>query len=126
MSENKFKRRDHQTPCQHIRGYLRATVNEDDVLHLSVRQYTPLSNPSPGPNDITIIAAHANGFGKELYEPLWDDLHDHLSSVGIQIRQILIADIANQGDSGLLNREKLGNDRESVLSTIAHRMTRCR
>ncbi len=34
------------------------------MLHLAVKQYIPKSNPNPRPGDVTIIAAHANGFVK--------------------------------------------------------------
>lgn len=47
---------------------------------------------------------------KELYEPLWDDLYRHTKSQGLRIRCIYIADAAWQGQSGILNRSKLGND----------------
>jgi hypothetical protein len=33
-------------------------------LHLAVKQYIPLDNPNPQPGDVTILAAHANGFPK--------------------------------------------------------------
>ena len=66
---------EHKVPCQYIREYPRALANtQEDVLHLAVKQYVPVDNPNPQPGDITIIGAHANGFPKELYEPLWDDL----------------------------------------------------
>jgi hypothetical protein len=29
-----------------------------------VKQYIPLDNPKPQPGDVTILAAHANGFPK--------------------------------------------------------------
>lgn len=38
-----------------------------------------------------------------------------LSTQGIRIRSIWIADTANQSASGMLNEEYLGNDRELVL-----------
>lgn len=51
--------------CQHIREYPRATSHSREaVLHLAVKQYTPLDNLDPQPGDLTIIAAHANGFPK--------------------------------------------------------------
>jgi hypothetical protein len=37
---------------------------QEDVLYLAVKQYTPLSNPNPQSGDVTIIGAHANGFPK--------------------------------------------------------------
>lgn len=49
---------------------------------------------------------------KELYEPLWDDLYKHLASQNRRIRSIWIADVAQQGQSGILNEAILGHDRE--------------
>jgi hypothetical protein len=47
-----------------------------------------------------------------LYEPLWEDLHARSKSNSFRIRSIWIADIANQGASGIMNEELLGNDRK--------------
>lgn len=97
--------------AQHIREYPRATAHsQEEVLHLAVKQYIPKSNPNPQPGDITVIGAHANGFPKELYEPLWEDLVTELEKKGIRVRGIWIADVAWQGQSGILNEDKLGND----------------
>lgn len=52
-----------------------------------------------------------NRFHQELYEPLWDELYQRLKAKGIRIRDIFIADVAQQGASGVLNEQKLGNDR---------------
>ncbi|GAB7355781.1 hypothetical protein MBLNU459_g6463t1 [Dothideomycetes sp. NU459] len=83
---------------------------QEDVLHLAIKQYTPLDNTSPQPGDVTIIGAHANGFPKELYEPLWDELYQRLKANNIRIRGIWIADVAHQGASSVLNEDLLGND----------------
>jgi hypothetical protein len=65
MSSELFSITKHKVPCQHIREYPKATAGEqEDVLYLEVKQYVPLSNTSPSPGDVTIIAAHANGFPK--------------------------------------------------------------
>lgn len=77
---------------------------------MHVKQYTPLDNLEPREGDVTIIAAHANGFPKELYEPLWDGLHAKATASGFKIRNIWIADVAHQGMSSILNESKLGND----------------
>ncbi|KIW28979.1 uncharacterized protein PV07_04830 [Cladophialophora immunda] len=102
---------EHKIPCQHIREYPKAvSATQEDVLHLAVKQYVPKDNLVPQPGDITIIAAHANGFPKELYEPLWDDLHAQAVQQGFRIRGIWMADVAQQGQSGIMNQELLGND----------------
>ena len=65
MSTSLFCVEEHVVPCQHIREYPRATAGEqEDELHLAVKQYVPLDNPDPQPGDVTIIGAHANGFPK--------------------------------------------------------------
>lgn len=81
---------------------------------MAIKQYTPLDNQNPQPGDVTIIAAHANGVGKELYEPFWDELLQHCNRTGaFRIRGIWIADVSFQGASGVMNEMKLGNDRTS-------------
>ncbi|EFW23238.1 hypothetical protein D8B26_006739 [Coccidioides posadasii str. Silveira] len=106
-----FRVVEHVTPCQHIREYPRATsTTQEETLHLSVKQYIPLDNPSPQPGDVTIIGAHANGFPKELYEPLWEELLARSKSNGFRIRAIWIADAAHQGNSSVLNEHAMGND----------------
>jgi len=106
-----FRVIEHVLPCQHIREYPRATAfSQEEVLHLSLKQYIPLDNPTPQPGDITIIGSAANGFPKELYEPLWQDLHAKSKANGFRIRSIWIADRANSGASGVLNENKIGND----------------
>ncbi|KAF1989385.1 alpha/beta-hydrolase [Aulographum hederae CBS 113979] len=111
MSAALFRLNEHVLPCNHIREYYRATANEqEDVFHLAIKQYTPLDNLQPKNGDITIIGAHANGFPKELYEPLWDELLKRSKKEGFTIRSIWIADVAHQGQSSELNESKLGND----------------
>lgn len=51
---------------------------------------------------------------KELYEPLWDEVLKRAEAAGFSIRAIWIADVAQQGASGVLNEGKLGNDRTSL------------
>lgn len=45
-----------------------------------------------------------NGFPKELYEPLWEDLIIQSKSEDMSIKAIFIADMVNQGQSLVLNR----------------------
>ena len=113
MSPTVFKVQEHSLACSHIREYPLATADTaEDVLSLAIKQYTPLDNPSPQKGDVTIIAAHANGFPKELYEPLWEEMYVRLKAGGVRIRAIWIADVAHQGQSSVLNEDILGNDRE--------------
>ncbi|KAI0386561.1 alpha/beta-hydrolase [Hypomontagnella monticulosa] len=113
MSAFPFHVKEHLVPSQHIREFPRATLqSQEDILYISVKQYTPIDNPHPSPGDITILGAHANGFPKELYEPLWADLHARSTAPGsgFRIRGIWIADVTNQGYSGEANEAALGND----------------
>ncbi|KAI6798278.1 toxin biosynthesis protein-like protein [Hortaea werneckii] len=110
MSASKFSVREHVLPTSHIREYPHATSgDQEDVLQLAVKQYTPRRKVQ-AKTTITIIGGHANGFPKELYEPLWDDLLERLQAKDVAIGNIFIADVAHQGTSGVLNEEKLGND----------------
>ncbi|KAI9840690.1 MAG: hypothetical protein M1837_001366 [Sclerophora amabilis] len=111
MSSSHFNVEVHKVPSQHVRQYPGATLeDQEDVLYLELKHYRPLSNPNPKAGDVTIIAAHANGFPKELYEPLWDELAQRASRNGFAIRGIWIADVSHQGASGVLNEDKTGND----------------
>ncbi|TKA67520.1 hypothetical protein B0A55_10140 [Friedmanniomyces simplex] len=104
-----FRVIEHTVKCQHTRDRpAGAELGRDNDLRLHVKQYIPKTNEHPKPGDVTLIGAHANGFPKELYEPLWDDLHERLQSHGRQIRGIWIADMASQGHSGILNESTLG------------------
>lgn len=111
MSTAHFRIHKHTLPTSHIREYPRATANDqEDVLELAVKQYTPLDQSKADEGDVTLIGAHANGFPKELYEPLWDDLYERLKAKNIRIRSIWIADVSHQGESGALNENKVGDD----------------
>ncbi|KAI1402673.1 putative toxin biosynthesis protein [Hypoxylon fuscum] len=108
-----FHVKEHVIPSQHIREWPGATANsQEDVLYVCIKQYIPIDNPTPEPGDITVIGAHANGFPKELYEPLWEELHSASKrpDSGFRIRSIWIADASNQGHSGELNEHTQGND----------------
>lgn len=117
MSSPRFTCTTHVVPGQHIRNYYRSTSqSQEDVLRLEVKQYAANYSAGPRPGDVTIIACHASGFTKELYEPLWDELFDHTIKTGnFRIRNIWIADVSNQGASGVMNEQLLGNEREMTL-----------
>jgi hypothetical protein len=110
---------EHQSPCQHIRQYARGTSHsEEDELYLAVKQYVPrVKAPEEHQRGtgITIVACHANGAPKELLEPFWDALYEHMQRIGkTHISSIWIADVSNQGQSGILNELKLGNERKAM------------
>lgn len=131
MSTSHFRVIEHTIQCPSLREYHHG-VKSGQNLQLAIKQYVPLNNSHPAPDDITIIAGHANGIPKvrrrairihrslpagqsilillqECYEPLWDDL---LATSKVRIKTIWFADCANQGASGVLNEDKLGDDRE--------------
>ncbi|KAJ5693156.1 hypothetical protein N7462_002579 [Penicillium macrosclerotiorum] len=101
----------HEARAQNIRERPGAVkVGHERELRLAVKQYIPHDNPCPADGDLTIIGAHANGFPKELYEPLWDDIYERLQFHNRRIRSIWIADVVHQGQSAVLNEEILGDD----------------
>ncbi|KAK5736548.1 hypothetical protein LTR17_007367 [Elasticomyces elasticus] len=104
-----FRVLEHTVRCQHTRERpAGAELGRENDLRLHVKQYIPKTNDQPKSGDVTIIGAHANGFPKELYEPLWDDLYGRLQKQGRNIRSIWISDVATQGQSGILNEALLG------------------
>lgn len=108
-----FSVTEHVIDGQHIHEYPRSTKTNDEsvALKLAIKEYRPLhdSSSSLGSKPVTIIAAHGNGFPKEAYEPLFEELHQVLRG---RIRAIWFADCANQGASGVLNESILGDDRK--------------
>lgn len=102
----------HTVPGAFIRQQRRTTINKHDTVKLAVKEYRSKHTSPNGDSGITIIGAHANGFPKELYEPLWDDLFEALQGKGLAINNVFFADIACQGESGLLNEDILGDDRK--------------
>jgi pimeloyl-ACP methyl ester carboxylesterase len=109
MASKFFNITEHKVPCQHIREYPQGTSgSQNEVLYLHVKQYTPLNNTDPQPGDVTIIGAHANGFPKELYEPLWEEILNKSKAAGFGIRGIWIADVAQEGQSSVINEKTLG------------------
>jgi len=64
MSTAIFRVQEHSLPTSHIREYPRATADDqEDVLQLAVKQYTPRES-FKAKNEVTVIGAHANGFPK--------------------------------------------------------------
>ena len=120
MSSTKFQILDHVIDAQHIREYPNGTRHQDDcTLKLHLKQYKPLNNLEAKPDSITIIAATGNGFPKETYEPLWDDLIDQANSASLPIRAIWIADSSHQGASGIANEAAQGDDRMYFLLNMS-------
>ncbi|PYI03027.1 hypothetical protein BO78DRAFT_410128 [Aspergillus sclerotiicarbonarius CBS 121057] len=111
MSTEYFHITEHVIPSCHIREYPGSTVDQEAVLQLHVKQYTPKHQTEPIPADaMTIIATHGVSLYKELYEPLWDELLAQSTRHRFHIRSIWIADNTNMGVSGVLNEDKLSTD----------------
>ena len=65
MALSNFRVQEHSIPTCHIREYPRALADDqEDVLQLAVKQYTPKQSAGEGEQGVTIIGAHANGFPK--------------------------------------------------------------
>ncbi|RLL96295.1 hypothetical protein CFD26_101286 [Aspergillus turcosus] len=107
-----FKIVEHIIPGQHIRDDPHALKGRQEAaVKLAIKQYIPLDQTEPVPETaVTIIGAHGNGFPKEAYEPLWEDLYTQLNKRSIPVRGIWIADISNQGASGVLNEHVQGDN----------------
>ncbi|TLD11787.1 hypothetical protein PspLS_11680 [Pyricularia sp. CBS 133598] len=127
MTSTHFNIVKHTIDASHIREYPRALANsQEEVLKLVINQYVPKNNPNPQPGDVTIIGTTGGGVPKELYEPLWEDILDQATAQGFKIRSVWVADMAWQGESGLVNKGKLGNDpswadaERDILHMITH------
>ncbi|PWY91036.1 hypothetical protein BO70DRAFT_349548 [Aspergillus heteromorphus CBS 117.55] len=120
---------EHSIPAQHIREHPHGiNGRQEAVLQLAIKQYVPLDRPDPIPeNAVTIIGAHGTGFPKvsepfsskkespannaqEVYEPLWEDLYAQLKKQSVPLRGIWVADVSNQGASGVLNEYTQGDN----------------
>ncbi len=65
MSTLNFRIKEHTVEGQYIREYRKALLeSQEDTLHLSVKQYTPLDGSHRRSGAVTIIGAHANAFPK--------------------------------------------------------------
>ncbi|KAL1647067.1 hypothetical protein SLS58_002837 [Diplodia intermedia] len=136
MATFPFDVREHVIPCQQTGGYSRTTSHKrGEAPYLVVKQYIPRDSPGPQDGDVTIIGAQAHGFPtvsttsinsphvfltirKELYEPLWAEIHSQARSTNVSIRSIWIAESAKQGGNGIPNRTDFGND--ATLSASEH------
>ena len=105
-----FSTTEHIIPCQYLREYPHGTKSENAPLRLAIKEYRPHDDKvRSAAGSVTVIATHGNGFPKEAYEPLFDDLYQALKG---KISGIWIADCAHQGASGVLNENLLGDDRK--------------
>ncbi|KAI9836542.1 MAG: hypothetical protein M1819_001173 [Sarea resinae] len=129
MSSNLFDVKEHIIPAQYVREYPRATSHsQEETLYLHIKQYRPLENLDPKPGDITLIGSHSNAFIKETLEPVWDDILERCKKNGVGIRSIWVADVANQGGSGVLNEQTLGDEPswDDHARDLLHMINHCR
>ncbi|KAF2675975.1 alpha/beta-hydrolase [Lentithecium fluviatile CBS 122367] len=108
MSSEHFVVTQHWSPCQFIREYPHAVKSDDAELFLAVKEYRPRDDSGLNDDAVTIIAGHGNGFPKECYEALWDEILN--AANGFKIRSIWMAEYANQGASYAKNADALGDD----------------
>lgn len=102
---------EHTVLCQHVREYPNGVKPEgESVLKLAVKQYKSPEPLEQSRTAVTIVSTHANGFPKEIYEPLWRELFAQSKKYGFQIRSVWIADVSHQGGSGVMNEDLLGDD----------------
>ncbi|PYH83984.1 putative toxin biosynthesis protein [Aspergillus uvarum CBS 121591] len=111
METSPFRIIEHSIPGQHIRDHHHAIRGrQETALRLAIKQYIPVDRPDPIPEHaVTIIGAHGTGFPKEIYEPLWEDLYAQMKQHSIPLRAIWVADVSNQGASGVLNEDIQGD-----------------
>ncbi|RAL10366.1 putative toxin biosynthesis protein [Aspergillus homomorphus CBS 101889] len=112
MSPSPFHVIEHSILGQHIRDHHHAIKGrQETALRLAIKQYIPADQPlDPVPeNAVTIIGAHGTGFPKEVYEPLWEELYAQMKLASIPLRAIWVADVSNQGASGVLNEDIQGD-----------------
>ena len=65
MAPSYFSVYEHVVPCQYIREYPAAIMrDQEETLHMHVKQYTPKDRLRVTPSAVTIIGAHANAFPK--------------------------------------------------------------
>ncbi|OMP85185.1 hypothetical protein BK809_0000285 [Diplodia seriata] len=133
-----FDMREHVIPCQKTSSYSWTTSTKRGEAHcLVAKQYIPRDSPGPRVGDVTIIGAHAHSFPtvsttfinsppvsltvrKELYEPLWAEIHNQARSTNVSIRSIWIVDSAKQRSNGIPNKTDFGNDATFSASEHAH------
>ncbi|GAA5868095.1 hypothetical protein JCM3774_001019 [Rhodotorula dairenensis] len=74
----------------------------------AARNSAPTANRSPG---LTLVLSHANGFYKEVWEPVLASVLAQIEQRGssLPVDEIWALDCAIQGDSAVLNDDVLGN-----------------
>lgn len=115
MSTTWFSIRNHRVSVPRGNNHRRGI---ERTLLLAVKQYTTKTRRGNG--GFTFIAAQANACPKEIYEPLWDRMHEAAATEGITICNIWMADVAYQGESGMLNKHEDYDDEMSLTDHSRH------
>jgi len=113
MSKEKWKITEHIVRAAHLRGFIRSAVVEtsEKAVRIAVKQYTPLSNPSPSKGDVTLVMSGGIGVNKEAFEPFFDALLNAAEKTqSFKIRSVWCADPWNTGASYLLNEDLIGDE----------------
>jgi hypothetical protein len=83
-------------------------------LYISAKRYRPKQASTKG-IPLTLITSHANGFHKESWEPLLEEMMG-IQSDTYRIEEVWSLDIVNQGDSAVLNKARLGRICECTMT----------
>lgn len=73
-----------------------------------IQRIVPETTQKKNGKPITLFLSHANGFHKEIYEPMLEFLLAELKSSDVFVEEIWSLDTFNSGDAALLNRDELG------------------
>ncbi|GAA6012026.1 hypothetical protein JCM11491_000143 [Sporobolomyces phaffii] len=86
----------------------RGEIEGQEQLVLAVNRYRPPANKRR--KGLTLVLSHANGFYKEIWEPMLSSLLQDLEpSNCLPVEEIWALDCVLQGDSAILNHDVLGS-----------------
>lgn len=88
-------------------------------LRIALKRYWKASSPdAQDPDALTLIFTHGTGFHKEQWEPTIDDLYSLFNGKeSVKIRDVFAIDMANHGDSAILNEKELLGERYNPICT---------
>ncbi|GAA5874577.1 hypothetical protein JCM16303_002909 [Sporobolomyces ruberrimus] len=85
----------------------REELERQEQLVVAVNRYRP--PPNKRRKGLTLVLSHANGFYKEVWEPMLSALLEDLESSNcLPVEEVLALDCVVQGDSAVLNEDVLG------------------
>ncbi|BGP40437.1 hypothetical protein JCM10449v2_004399 [Rhodotorula kratochvilovae] len=88
-----------------------AELERQEQLVTVANRYRPATRREGSGPGLTLVFSHANGFYKEVWEPMLATLLDRLEVNGrsLPVDEVWGVDCVNQGDAGVLNGEVLGD-----------------